>query len=167
MKSNIRWPLRFLSLMVFLALAACGKSPEQAKKELVQKNIPLTEQALVQQSKKTGSEENAGLLVAAGVNPNARQDNGLTALMAAALSGQEDTVSSLLDKGADANAVAGNYSVLLAAVYGGNEKIVRRLVAKGADVNYRNPDGKTPLRAARELNREELVGILEKAGARQ
>ena len=56
-----------------------------------------------------------------------------TALQAAALGGDQEIVSLLLDKGADVNAEGGKYgTALLIASYGRHQEIVSLLLEKGA-----------------------------------
>jgi ankyrin repeat protein len=49
-------------------------------------------------------------------------------------------LESLLSKGADANAVSGDYSVLMAATLNGNIDAMKALIKHGANVNYYNKD---------------------------
>ncbi len=70
-----------------------------------------------------------------GKNPNARQSDGLTALMVAAANGDEQIAQMLLAKGADANAKAGGRSALSIANARGSsgagmEQLLQRSGAK-------------------------------------
>jgi len=74
------------------------------------------------------------------------------ALVNAALFGKSKIVRSLLDAGADANAVmdGGNFTALMAAVRAGNVEIVQMLLKAGAHANAMNEDHKTALDLAYE-----------------
>lgn len=155
-----------VALVGVALLSACGKSPEQAKADLAKKNIPLTEASLIDQTKSVASQENAQDLVTAGVDVNAKQENGMTALMSAALHSQKETVAALLKRGADLEIEARGFTALICAVSGGNKDIVEALLAKGADVNHRTAEGNSPLKAARGAKNTEIEQLLLKAGAK-
>ncbi len=55
-------------------------------------------------------------------------------------SGNTKKLESLLKKGADANAVSGDYSALMAATLNGNIDAMKALLKHGANVNYYNKD---------------------------
>jgi ankyrin repeat protein len=50
---------------------------------------------------------------------------------------------------------------------GGNAKVVKFLLAKGADINVKNSKGKTALVIAKDKGKTEIVGMLERAGAKK
>jgi uncharacterized protein len=96
--------------------------------------------------------------------------DGFTALHLAAFFGHVETVRLLLDRGADANAVATSEQVgpvqpLHSAAATGRLECARLLLAHGADVNARQGGGFTALHAAAASNDAELGRLLLTAGA--
>jgi ankyrin repeat protein len=86
-----------------------------------------------------GTEELTGN-VAAGLPANLTNDKGDTLLILAAYHNHVDTVTTLLEQGADPNRVNDRgQSALSAAVFRQNPETVKTLLAAGAD-----PDGGTP-----------------------
>ncbi len=84
---------------------------------------------------RTGRGEIVDLLLAAGANPNARDDGPAVPLDFAVLWEHVDIVERLLEAGADPNGIAGsrNSPLHLARDFVGNNTIVRMLLAAGAD----------------------------------
>lgn len=85
-------------------------------------------------------------LIQDGVDVNAREHGGLTALHYAALRNNPDTLSLLLGAGADIDARSersGSTPLHYAAEYGLLEA-VQYLIRTGCDMTARNKDGKTP-----------------------
>ena len=75
-------------------------------------------------------------------------------------------VELLLDRGADINAVGGNYGTALgAAAFSGNGAIVGLLLERGADINAVGGDYGTALGAAAYHRQEEVVRLLLDRGA--
>ncbi len=103
-----------------------------------------------------------------GVNLNARNANGLTALTFATVEGDAGLVETLLKAGADAN-VKGmdDKSPLMFAVEMGNNQIVKLLLAKGADPSLKTTGGQTALALAKDRNQLETVVLLKDAGAKE
>lgn len=97
-------------------------------------------------------------------------DYGQTALRAAAGSGHESVVETLLKAGADVNALAGypnRRTALQPAAGSGHEASVETLLEAGADVNDMAAicDGRTALQAAAERGHQAVVKKLLTAGA--
>ena len=79
-----------------------------------------------------------------------------------------DTAAFLIASGADVNAQEPNgWAALMFAAMHGDAASVRNLIEAGADVNVKTADGETPLHRAAALGREEVVGLLKAAGARE
>ena len=74
-----------------------------------------------------------------GADVNAKNDIGLTALMRASYCGYTN----------------GNYA-----------EVVKLLLDKGADVNIKTNEGKTALMIAKDKGQKEIVGMLERSGAK-
>ena len=74
---------------------------------------------------------------------------------------QVDEIRSLLDQGANVNAVDANgVTLLIAASYNGQVEIVRLLLAKGAQVDKAEGSGFTPLHIASQQGHTEIVKLL-------
>lgn len=144
------------------ALAACSDDPEAARRKLAERQVAPTPDALLAKTKdaKRG-EGDAKLLVEAGVDPNARQANGMTVLMSAAFNGQHATARALLDRGADVNATAKGFTALRLAVERNDEAMVRLLLERGAHPDLRADGAPSALDKAREGSNPALVGLLE------
>lgn len=92
---------------------------------------------------------------------DARDADGRTALMLAALADDEAAVKAILDRGADPNLQdsRGDTALLLAAEHG--SAIVRSLVEAGARVDLASAEGRTPLMTAAEYSLETVRFLLE------
>jgi ankyrin repeat protein len=93
---------------------------------------------------------------------NARDTNGLTALMWASTKGRTDVVKFLLEKNADVNAkTAQGITALIGASQQGHANIVKLLLDKGADINA---DGTTAIIGASGTGHTEVVKLLLSKG---
>jgi hypothetical protein len=100
------------------------------------------------------------LLTLAGVDVNARDSDGYSALTYAAEAGDATAVTNLLDRGAyvDPDDTAG--TPLTHAAAKGRLEIVKLLVEHGANVRATNRHGLTPLALARKHGRPEVAAFL-------
>jgi ankyrin repeat protein len=106
-------------------------------------------------------------LIAKGVDVNAPQVDGTTALHAAVNADRFDIADALLRAGADA-ARGDRYgvtSIYLAAV-NGNAQMIRRLLDAGVDPNTTDPAGETALMTAVRTGTPDAVRLLLERGAR-
>jgi ankyrin repeat protein len=150
-------------LPLLVLLAACGRSPEEAKKQLAEMKVPPTAETLIAKTKEAKGEDVAKMLVEAGVDPNARQENGMTALMSAAFNGKHDVAKALLEKGAQVNADAKGYNALSLAVERDDKAMAELLLANGAEAKTRPSGGLSALEKAQQQQKTDMVKLLEKA----
>jgi ankyrin repeat protein len=94
---------------------------------------------------RSGDADSARVLLEARANVNDALPNGMTALIEAAHSGNEDVGILLLENGADPNAGDVGYTALHAAVLRSGTRLVRALLAHGANPNLHMTKG-TPVR---------------------
>lgn len=97
----------------------------------------------------------------AGMNPDAADEKGQTALLAASTSGHGHIVQLLRDAGALAGAAGTTgQAALMEAARSGNEQAVKVLLAAGANAEARDDTGMTPLTAAVVAGRTVVVALL-------
>ncbi len=108
-------------------------------------------------------------LLSKGANPNAVGSNNWAMPLTSAINIHKIKLAKLLLKhGADVNAttVRNKGTPLLYAIEFEGVPMVQLLIANGADVNYRDPEGLTPLKAAREKGKEKVAKLLKSHGAK-
>jgi len=103
------------------------------------------------------------LLDAAATQVDARNLDGETPLMIAALKGQVDVVQRLLARDADVNKPG--WTPLHYAASGGQEAVIRILLDANAYIDAESPNRTTPLMMAARYGSEGAVRVLLEAGA--
>ena len=111
-------------------------------------------------------------LLELGVDPNAKNEDGWSALLFASDIGYASIVKILLNKGANINAkcdcrgfLGGGWTALMIAIYREHTEIVEALLSKGADVHTSNHYGQTALLLAIDRDNEGLAQALRNKGA--
>jgi uncharacterized protein len=119
-----------------------------------------------------GRSDTVTFLCGLGVDVNAKDNEGWTALLLAADRDRASVVQTLVDRGADVNAkcdctgyLSGGWTALMIAAREGQDDIARILVAKHADVNVKNNLGRTALVTAAYEGRADVVRTLLDNGA--
>ena len=88
------------------------------------------------------------LLLSEGIDVNLRNNNGVTALYAAAVEGHTDLLHHLLDNHADINSqTIRGHTPLIISAYNGQIDVVRALLERDANVNTLSYNGNTVLHA--------------------
>jgi TPR repeat protein len=120
----------------------------------------------LQDAAKAGDVESLKALLAKGADINAKDGDGITALVWAAIRSQPAAADLLLANGATVDAATSDSSTaLLFAARSGETDIVRALLRKGADVNARNSSGITALQLAAKGSLADPVRALLEGGA--
>ena len=145
---------------MILVSCACGKD---YRKVLEKKGLPFTQESFLKEVR-AGNREHAELFIKAGMDINARDKDGSTALMVASEKGDIEMAQFLIQNGADVNAKnIDSYTALMYVAYKGNLEIAELLIKHKADVNARDKDGWTALRYASIQGRNDIMKLLTKA----
>jgi ankyrin repeat protein len=100
-------------------------------------------------------------LLDAGLDVNAKGQNGWTPLLEAVFGGHTDTIRVLLDRGADVNATdQTGWTPLMEAAAKGRTEVVKTLLDYGADVDARTIKSWTALHVTPKGNTE-IVSLLK------
>ena len=106
-------------------------------------------------------------LIVSGALIDAQDISGATPLINAVYAGQIEAAKLLLQNKANANVVSlHNPSALNLAVQYGNTRMVELLLSSGASVDLRDTYGLSPRSTAQNLNRIEILKLLDKAASK-
>src|SRR5512135_2236528 len=143
LKSVFRLVLLLLSTL-FMLILGC-KNEESYKNEITSRGIPYSIDSFLNEAG-AGNKERIELFIKAGMDVNAKDNDGNTALMRASAGDNFEMVRLLINKGADLNARDNaGYTALMFASSKGDLELVTLLIKNGADVNASNNDEETPL----------------------
>lgn len=113
---------------------------------------------------RAGDADSLAPVLAAGLPPSLRNEQGDSLLTLAAYHGHAAVVQQLLQAGADPDALNDRgQTALAAASFRGHVDVVRQLLQGGADVD-RPPGGRTPFMLAAMFNRVDVMQVLKEGG---
>ncbi|WP_282609464.1 ankyrin repeat domain-containing protein [Pelagibius sp. Alg239-R121] len=140
-------------------------SSEAARARLKTLGIEISERSLLR-AVEARNLEITGLLIDAGISPDAQNVNKQTALLTAAINGDEATTKLLLERGADVNKPNSlGRSPLIAAAWNGDTRLISVLLAGGAEIEKTSEEGWNALMyAAWNGHRATVSALLEKGG---
>jgi hypothetical protein len=123
----------------------------------------LAQAATIHEAARSGDAAAVSAYLAAGGDPNARDQYGWSLLHSAASGHKRNTAEILLAHGANVNAASttSGHTPLHVAALGGDQEMAALLLSKGADRTLKNKDGKTPLDLAAENGHAEIVALLQ------
>ncbi len=127
-------------LLVDAGMTEAGIRRFFAREPLVSSNEQLLDACM------TGRATRVRELLAAGADPNARNEDGDTALIIASVQGNTETADALMEAGADPNvANVHGLTALMEASFWGNRDTVKLLLCRGADPLRSDCAGRTAI----------------------
>jgi len=162
---NVPSCFAFLLLSTLFILSLGCKDKESYKNEITSKGIPYSTDSFLNEAG-VGNKERIELFIKAGMNVNAKNNNGDTALMRASADDNFEVVKLLIEKGADVNAKDNDgYTVLMVASSKADLAVATLLIKKGADVNASNNAAETALMLASLNGNFDMAQLLIEKGA--
>lgn len=139
---------------------------EKARARLKTLGIEISERSLLR-AVEAGNQEMTGLLLDAGISPDAQNVSKQTALLTAAINGDEAMTKLLLKRGANVNKVNNlGRSPLSAAAWNGHTSLVSALLDGGAEVEAISKEGWNALMYASWNGHRSTVSALLEHGSR-
>jgi ankyrin repeat protein len=155
-----------LLLVFIIAVPAAAQTPQEAVEELSARGLFYSADALIA-SAKANDLRSVDLFMAAGLDPDVADPGKAPAIIHAAQEGNTLIVETLLEYGANVNAIdpQNRKTSLLYALENERTDTALLLLKYRADPDVRGPGGLTPLMLAARNGDEELVRILLESGA--
>jgi ankyrin repeat protein len=157
----------FLASVLLFTTVSSEAEGSNARTELKKMGYTYTENGFVECAKK-GDIEAAKMFLTEGININAKNKKGQTALMRAAEYQRTEVVTLLLEKGADVNfrSQPMRRTALMEASSAGNIVIIKQLAERGAEINAKDLSNNTSLHFASMWGHVEAVSLLIELGAK-
>lgn len=150
----------FALLFVAVFLSSCADATKQAARELRDRGYELTERDYLMAAG-AGDLDGLELFARGGMEVDATDEGGNTALIRAASGGHLEAVELLLGMGADPRHLnSDGRDALIASSAKGFVEIARMLLGRGADFNARDTEGWSALSIAAYNGHEDLVTLL-------
>ena len=139
------------------------QTPKEARSALNEQGIAYTLASFFERIR-AGDVSAVRLFITAGMDINAQDDDGRTALSFAAQEDHVEVIRILVEQwvaeaGAQAREDDGRTALMYAA-FGGDVEVVRFLLANGADIHAQDDDGRTALSFAAQEDHVEVIRIL-------
>jgi ankyrin repeat protein len=149
------------SVLTFAASPCLSAEPPTAQKGREAADVPLAGVS-IHEAAQAGDIEKVKALLVQGIDVNGKDSRGLTLLHVASLSGHEELVRFLINRGADVSAKADGgqkATPLHMAAAMGHKGVVEILLARGADINVQR-HGQAPLSLAVVTGNKDMVEFL-------
>ena len=151
---------RLIFILLATLLASCSSPESTARKELNRRQFNFNTTDFLYAAG-LGDPQVLALFGKAGIDVNATNEVGRTALMEAAGKGKLPCVKLLLGAGADPRMVdAKGRDALIAAASGGHTEIARILLSRGAEATVKDAEGWSALTVAAFKGKAETVRLL-------
>ena len=150
-----------LTTIAAVVLVGCGPFFFVAHEVIVPQNFSIHKAARVGHIKAIKRN------LASGTDVNAKNEDGVTPLLVAAVSGRKEIIELLIREGADVNAKVNGVTPLHQAAFRSHKEIAELLIANGADLNAVDNVGKfgrTPLDWT--FGKTEIADLLRKHGGK-
>lgn len=164
-----RIKLTLLSLILMTALAGCVDSsrvkptPENARRALILRGIEYSEPSFLETAA-AGDVWGVNAFLAAGINPNVRNEKGETILITASAKGDVAMVRALINGGADINLgdVLDGHTALMHALIKQRDEVTQLLLDRNPHLNIQSRFGMTALMIAVYRSPQFVPAMLEK-----